>query len=376
MLFVLKELCLEVTNSCPLACVHCSTSSVRVDTPATRHLPISAAKDVVREFKQLGGEILEISGGEPLFYPPLELLVEEAVALGLEVYLYTSGIVVEKDSRLRGLNREMANNLRAAGISRVIFNLEGATPEIHERIVGVQDTYKLVLQGIQHTKSAGLWTGVHFVPMRLNFREIEPLMDLCTREAVNELALLRFVPHGRGDKNRALLEIEPAEFNDFLGCVAHLGQRYRELNIRVGCPMDFLALYDESREPHHCKAGLSTCLISPEGNVSPCPAFKHASAFVAGNIFQEALSSIWRTKFKVFRQFDFHKIQGECSQCLDLEWCQGRCLAQRFVEYDDLYQGPDPACPRQLRASGEEGRDRSRGAQATVRSSTQLHNSA
>ncbi|MBW2090923.1 MAG: radical SAM protein [Deltaproteobacteria bacterium] len=345
----LKELCLEVTNLCPMACIHCSTNSVQLGAGSSESIPIDVAKRVVKDLKTLGGKILEISGGEPLLYPQLFELIHYAADINLEVRLYTCGIISTKESGIEGINSELINKLITAGISRIIFNLQGSLPQTHEKIAGVKGAHALVLDGIRNAKATGVWTGVHFVPMAPNFREIDNLMTLCWSLGVDELALLRFVPQGRGLVNRALLDLTLEQFNDFLKLVALKKEIYPGLEIRAGCPMDFLSLYEKELEPHPCKAGRCTCSVAPSGDVIPCPGFKDSPDFIAGNIYRENLKVIWREGFKILRDFDYHSIDGACRECPDLEWCHGRCGAQRVIAYGDLFMGPDPRCPKLLK---------------------------
>lgn len=349
--YKLKELCLEVTNSCPMECQHCSSCSVKVGKETCYHMPITKAKSVVQEFTELGGNILEISGGEPLTYPFLYELCDYAASLKLDVRLYTSGIFSKDGQVLSGINLFKAETLRLHGANKVIFNLQGATPTTHQKITGVNGTHKLVLEGIKNTKATGLWTGIHFVPMKPNFRELPQLSKLCLTLGVDELALLRFVPQGRGEQNRTWLELTSDQFEELLRSILHLTEKYPKLNIRTGCPLDFLSLYDPKIKPHQCKAGLCTCTIAPTGEVLPCPGFKNSSDFIAGNIYQQSLVLIWQDAFQSLREFDYKDITGPCQDCPDLNKCFGRCAAQRHIINGDIYKGPDPACPKKEQIS-------------------------
>ena len=348
MRYALKELCLEVTNCCPMECKHCSSRSVQVGKAAAYHMPLSTAKRVIKEFCELGGCVLELSGGEPLIYPGLHGLCEYAAGLGLEVRLYTSGISLGQENRLLGLTASDALELKRGGVEKIIFNIEGATSITHETITGVTGSHNLALMGVKNSKKAGLWVGVHFVPMKPNFNEFADVASLCRSIGVDELALLRFVPQGRGLDNRDSLELDTHEFKTLLLEVINLKNKYSDLRIRVGCPMDFVALYDSSIPPHQCKAGRSTALITPDGYVLPCPGFKNSEAFRAGNINRESLASIWNASFKLLRDFDYEKISGPCKVCSFLRVCAGRCAAQRYVSTGDIYRGPDPLCPKVL----------------------------
>ncbi|HUT70231.1 MAG TPA: radical SAM protein [Desulfatiglandales bacterium] len=344
--FILKELCLEVTNSCPMECRHCSSCSVKVGKETCYQMPISTAKNVVQEFTELGGAILEISGGEPLTYPFLYELCDYAVSLNLDIRLYTSGILSADQRAFSSITLSEAELLKEHGVNKVIFNLQGATPETHQKIVGVSGTHSLTTEGIKNTKAVGIWTGVHFVPMKPNFLELPELAKLCLTLGIDEFALLRFVPQGRGKENRDWLELTSNQFEDLLHSVLQLMEKHPKLNIRTGCPMDFLSLYDPGIKPHQCKAGLCTCTIAPTGEVLPCPGFKNASDFIAGNIYQKSLAFIWQNGFQSLREFNYKNITGPCQVCRDLNKCFGRCAAQRHIARGDIYKGPDPACPK------------------------------
>ena len=349
--FILKELCLEVNNCCPMECRHCSSSSAKIGKENCYHMPISKAKSVVQEFTELGGSILEISGGEPLIYPSLYELCDYAASLKLDVRLYTSGIFSEDGRVLSGINLSKAETLKLHGVNKAIFNLQGATSTTHQKITGVNGSHKLMLEGVKNTKAAGLWTGIHFVPMKPNFRELPQLSELCLTLGVDELALLRFVPQGRGEENRTWLELTSNQFEELLRSILHLIEKYPKLNIRTGCPLDFLSLYDPTIRPHQCKAGLCTSTIAPTGEVLPCPGFKNSSDFIAGNIYQRSLTSIWENGFQSLREFDYRLITGPCQDCPILNKCFGRCAAQRHIVNGGIYKGPDPACPKKEQIS-------------------------
>ena len=346
----LKELCIEITNECPMACLHCSTSSIQLGSGSGgKYISFEKLTSVVEEFKELGGEILEISGGEPLLHPQLFELIQFGINQDLEVRLYTAGLASLKGNDVVSIDPQLARKLKTSGVSRIIFNLQGAVSETHDKIVGFSGAHSLAFKSIRNIKDTGLWTGIHFVPMALNFHEIDAMMVLGSSLEVDELALLRFVPQGRGWKNRKLLKMSLESFEKLLKRIARHKEKYPALNVRVGCPMDFLSMYEKGLEPHECKAGLSTCAITPDGDVVPCPGFKCSPDFMAGNIYEESLVEIWEKGFTSLREFDPDNINGECRTCSELKWCRGRCVAQRVIAYNDLYTGPDPCCPNQLK---------------------------
>ena len=338
----LEELCIEVTGQCMMNCIHCSSSS-SIDNPSA--IKPQKFTELLQEARKLGTKIIELSGGEPLLHPSINTFIKEASA-DFKVRLYTSGFLGESTV---GISSSQLLRFAEFNLDKIIFNLQGATAETHEKITRAKGSYASVLQSIKNAKTAGLWTGVHFVPMKSNYVDFQEVAKLCNDLKVNELAVLRFVGQGRGKKNKSQLELNQEEFNQFIQKVVQIKRDFESLvQIRTGCPMNFCSMIDKTITPARCKAGHSTLLISYDGSVVPCPAFKHAPDFNLGSIYKESLEEIWsqNKNLKILRELDVAQIDG-CNTCPQSRYCQGRCLAQRFYKFGSIYRGPDPLCPFQ-----------------------------
>jgi pyrroloquinoline quinone biosynthesis protein E len=307
-------------------------------------LSIDEVRGIIADFVDLGGTTLEISGGEPVLHPSLSNIIGFASDKGLETRLYTSG--VGSKETCDPLTETFLKNLRNRGLDKVIFNVQGPSKEIHDGVTNTPGSYKAVRRSIKLSRDLGFWIGFHFVPMKPNAKELHGVLKLARAFGVNEVALLRFVPQGMGAVNKSELLLTKNELRDFLGDVARLRKEFDpNPKIRTGCPLDFLHFFDKEVELSSCKAALSTCAITPEGAVIPCPAFKHAPDYVAGNIRQESLKSIWEQSdcLEMLRSIDYREIEG-CRTCDRLEVCKGRCLAQRVRQNGHPLKGPDPDC--------------------------------
>ncbi len=86
----------ELTYRCPLRCAYCS-NPVSLGQTAE---PMGASDwvRVIREAEALGVVQVHFTGGEPLLYDELELLVAEARAADLYVNLISSGLPLARDS--------------------------------------------------------------------------------------------------------------------------------------------------------------------------------------------------------------------------------------------------------------------------------------
>jgi radical SAM protein with 4Fe4S-binding SPASM domain len=340
----LKELCLEITNRCVMRCLHCSTASPGREE-SVDELSLSEIQGIISDFHFLGGEILEISGGEPTLHPHLIDIISFAKGKGLETRLYTCGVSLK--GKCRPLSLNLLKQLREKGLDKIVFNVQGAKNKIHDLITATPGSFNALCKSIKRAKELGVWAGVHFVPMLPNAHSFEDVLRFSCESGIDEVAILRFVPQGRGEVNKAKLRLSSENLWEFLKNVSRLKLKFEDkLKIRTGCPLDFLSFLDMTVKPCTCKAGKSTCSITPKREIIPCPGFKHFPEFVAGNTKEKNLREIWINSevFKEFQKIDYQSI-AVCSECERNDICKGRCPAQRVRHHGNLSIGPDPDCP-------------------------------
>lgn len=86
----LEGLRLITTRACPLLCGFCSVSA----GPGRREMmDPNAADRLLRQFASQGGSEITLTGGEPLIHPAIDQLAGTAQELGLDVTLFTMGLV-------------------------------------------------------------------------------------------------------------------------------------------------------------------------------------------------------------------------------------------------------------------------------------------
>src|ERR671925_1474147 len=173
----LGELKVELTQRCPLACVHCSTDSHRRKTSA---LPEETVFRLLHEASALGVEKIAFSGGEPLLAPYLTQLIKETSALGIHSSLYTCGVA---DFELNPLGAAAARDLAGSGLGRFIFSIYSLRPEVHNSVTRLQ-TFAVTVLALQNAVTTGVPVEVHFVAMRRNFRDLPNLVEAADRWGV------------------------------------------------------------------------------------------------------------------------------------------------------------------------------------------------
>src|SRR5262245_42860037 len=80
---------LHPTRRCNLSCLHCYSESGPAEGDT---LPTEAAVSAVAAAARLGYTMLCVSGGEPLMYPGLWAVLEEARRAGMLSAIVTNGV--------------------------------------------------------------------------------------------------------------------------------------------------------------------------------------------------------------------------------------------------------------------------------------------
>lgn len=337
----LRELKIEVSRHCPLNCLHCSSNGL---PGAPERLTPNKIAELIKEFSDLGGEKLCISGGEPLCYENLTEVLSSCQNRNLYISLYTTGIT-RNGGPPKSISEKLVYYLAENNV-RVIYSLHGATAKTHDTITQVQGSYNITKAAIEKTINAGASVEVHVVPMSLNFAELTDITKLVDSYRIRKLSWLRFVPQGRGFLNRNFLQLEKEQFNELSNERSLLRNVIPNVTIRTGAPFNVLC----PENPSQCDAGKSVLTIGPNGNVSPCDAFKQfriQDDF--GNVLNHSLTEVWNKSklLKAVRGLQESRQYSLCSSCSLYIKCQSGCLAQRTISAGMIADGRDPDCQLQ-----------------------------
>jgi len=328
----LQELFVEVTNRCLLSCVHCSSCA---GPNIGQSIPLEKVVSMIDQTIPLGLRSFTVSGGEPFLYPDLFRLLTYAKERGLILGLYTCGVIGTSRS-LESLNDEFINKLFELKIDKLIFSLQGGNSQIHDSVTGIAGSFNITVQSIIKSVKCGLPVELHFVPMKINYQEIESIVKLAHQLGVKKVSLLRLVPQGRCDENLTLSSLEGIRVFDDAKTIRQL---YPEVYLRFGAPFDCLTFAGVG-----CSASKSKLLISALGEAFPCEAFK----FLRGtrpSIHKSTIKYIWETD-KLLNDLRILKKENlkHCNSCNLLSKCEGGCPGQRMLVNGDIKNGPDPWC--------------------------------
>ncbi len=268
----LRYLELQITNKCNLRCRHCYIGNGGID-----ELSVKQIKETLKEFEQMQGLRVLITGGEPLLHSKFEEVNEMLPQFSIRKVLFTNGLLLKE--RIKKLNVEE--------IQVSIDGLEDA----HDSLRG-KGAFKAAMKAVNLSLDYGfhvsIATMVH--PGNLDdFEEMERLFkDMGIREWTVDVPCIT----GRLKENREF-QIRPEE-----------GGKYLRYGYGGGI--------HTSASGFAC--GLHLMAVMADGKVAKCTFY---SDDPAGRV-EEGLRTCWQ-RIKPIRLDEL-----ECD-CEYIESCRGGC---------------------------------------------------
>jgi radical SAM protein with 4Fe4S-binding SPASM domain len=323
---------IEVTQKCPLDCLHCSSEA---NNSKSRQLDEKLVSDLIRDAKLLNAKEIIFSGGEPLEWEPLCRCLELCKDLGLKTCVYTTCNSFYQNEKLR-------KDFIKSGVDNIVVSLFGANQKEHEKVTRIYGSFEKTIQGIKSLSQTGINISVHFVAMKQNWRQLAGVVDLVENLKVKKVSVLRFVPHGRGEIVKDIQNLNREELKELKREIIRLREN-PNVFIRVGSPFNILSLETDV----DCEAGICRIIIGSDGIVYPCDAFKNVipeGKFIS--VYEGSLKEIWE-KSEYLNDIRQKLKQGLCStcrMCVNHMKCKGGCLAQKIIRFNGKYDIPDPDC--------------------------------
>jgi radical SAM protein with 4Fe4S-binding SPASM domain len=225
----LRYLELQLSLRCNLACRHCY-----LGPPRPEEIALEDALSVAREFEEMGGLRLLISGGEPLLYPHLREFIEETNKLKIHRVLLTNGTLIT------------ARNAPWLRVEEIQFSLDG-WQRGHDMLRGT-GAFASVMAGIRAAREEGIPVSIATMIHSGNLEEFDQL-------------------------SRFTEEIEAVEWGIDILCMAGSLEQNRDLTVtyEVAAPLMEYARgggYHGSSDGFACGRHLMT--VTPTGKAIKC----------------------------------------------------------------------------------------------------------
>jgi len=307
---IIKEVSIEIIRKCPNNCLHCSSFS---DENCSEVLDYDRFVDVVIDANNLGVKTICISGGEPFLHIRIADMVEFITSLGMQTYIYTSGVVLDENSQKASIDSALLCKI-SSKVTKLIFNIEAAAPNTYNKITGTTDCFEKMKQSVRNADGCGITTEAHFVPMKMNIGEVHAVVELCKELNISKLSFLRLVLHGRAQENASKIALTDVETLALKTKLETLKQQSK-IDIRIGVPLS------TNQSCHKCEAANGKLNIKYDGYVYPCEVFKNErmTNFFA-NIRPDSIYK--RSLLEIYQESDYLKTVRNLSREYS---CTGNC---------------------------------------------------
>ncbi|MGD8535356.1 MAG: radical SAM protein [Candidatus Aminicenantes bacterium] len=270
---------IALTNACPQNCEYCYNKDRKGKVMDT-----TIIKKVIQELKETGVFWLGFTGGEPLLQKDI-VEITESVGDDCAVKLFTTGCT---------LNRQLAQDLRDAGLFSVSVSLDHWKQEVHDKVRRYAGAFQTALKAIDIFKNLGdVDVGVSAVLSKEMIKkgEVEEFLEYLIGLDIHEAWLSECKPSVQDfwTDDQVITEQERLE-------LVELQDRYnRERKITV----NYLAHF-EGKEQFGCNAGHKMVYIDPFGEVNPCVFIP----MTFGNVRKESIKKIFKEMKSYFPSED------------------------------------------------------------------------
>jgi Fe-coproporphyrin III synthase len=279
-----KVLQIHPTRRCNLRCLHCYSSSA----PEARDtLPVGLLASALDQARLEGYDLAGFSGGEPLLYPDLAQLVEQAKGLGYYTTVTTNGML---------LNRARLAPLRGT-LDLLAVSLDGVR-ESHNQMRASPRAFDAMRRGLVAVREHEFVFGFIFTLTQWNLHELDAVAEIAVEEGARLLVVHPLEMVGRARDELLGYRPDGIELATSALAVAQLQQQYESrLLVQWDC-FDRSALAKDParyyaggdiRQPDMRLAELVLPLvIEPDGAVVPIE-YGFPRGFALGNLYQDSL---------------------------------------------------------------------------------------
>lgn len=173
---------ISLLDRCNLNCIYCKTGEAERCFKREESLNLNQIEDIVRNASILGINKVRLTGGEPLLYENIDVLIKKirSVKEIQEISITTNGILLAQKAEL----------IKNAGLDRINISLDTLNPEKYSYITGGGNIFD-VLNGIEAARQNNIPTKINMVVLKdINDDEIQNIKDFCHEKNL-ELQLIK-----------------------------------------------------------------------------------------------------------------------------------------------------------------------------------------
>jgi len=329
----------QITRACDLGCNDCVIAAERSRTNSGELTTYEAYK-TIDQIAAMKPQRFVICGGDPLARKDILELVQYARRRGLD-----PGVNVSPTQKLTA---EIVNALRRHGLTRLIYSINGSSPQRHDEVSGIPGSFSATVRGIRWARDAGQNIEINTLVTRHTVTDLAAIAEMIDAFRIEAWNVHFFVPVPASRKTESISAEQAEGAFAALGAIAALS-KYR---IRVfEAPHYRRFLMQQSQMDQASWADFAgyvgnsdideVVFITADGDVRP-------SEFLplsGGNLRERPLTTIVRSSDLFVTLRDRSNLTGKCRRCEYRNACGGS-RARAWAVTGDLF-APDPLCAYQ-----------------------------
>jgi SynChlorMet cassette radical SAM/SPASM protein ScmF len=329
----LNTLYFYLTEGCNLACRHCWLGP-RFDATGNQYpvLPVELFETAIREAKPLGLSGVKLTGGEPLFHPHFNHLLEIIRREDLKLTIETNGLLCTP---------ETAAEIAKSPNRFVSVSIDGTDAATHEWVRGVAGSFAAACQAVRNLVAVGIRPQVIFSVLRSNAGQVDAMVHMVEELGAASLKFNVVQPTARGEKLHE--NQETVSIADLIRLGRHVEQELAprtKLKLFFHYPHAFKALQHVASRDGCSACGIFGILgVIASGHYALCGIGEQVPDLIFGMVGKDPLEEIWRGNaiLKDLRQGLPGRLEGVCGRCL-MKWrCLGACVAQNYYGKGSLW---------------------------------------
>ncbi len=299
---------LQLTQRCNFRCRHCYQTH-----PRRRELTTSQWMRVMEELAASGVLFLTFSGGEPLLRKDFVDLARRARELRFALKVKTNGW---------NISRPMADVMGALPVLEVHLSLYSTDARVHDSITGMSGSHRRVMSAGRMLVRRKVGVLMNVPLMNVNVDAIDDIIGMCDREGFGWTMdpHLNVCEDGRCNPRDLRMTDE---------------QMLRVFGDSRIFDREAVAEAAARRTPDDrvCNAGRTSSVITPTGDVLPCPLLQ----IPMGNVLEKPFAEIWTTSEdrRELEKITWGSLRT-CPDCEFMPWCVRCHGAAQFEEGDHL----------------------------------------
>ena len=310
------QLALELTNDCQLRCKHCYNEA---GMKRKGELDSAEIIDIMRQFRELGGTSLLLTGGEVFLKKGIEDILEFAYSNFFRIVIMSNGYTIsEKILQILAKSKDkIALQISVDGMK-----------ENHDNMRGVDGAFERTMANIKRLISKGISVGIGFTLTDKNEQDLNAIVKYAKELGCSSVNIGAVSKIGRAVYNDISADNISKRYETLLDEVRSL---YEDEEFKVGRSAEDIEYEKKepiNKFPNMCGAGYKILHIFADGRIGVCPSSSGVSSKInIGNLKITPLKEVLEVSHMKFILSIPSPSKDICGECIYYDEC-GRCIVK------------------------------------------------